>query len=105
MDQFGRVERDARGEQIEWLAACLDAQPALPQARQIAAQSLALLHLAPGQSVLEVGCGTGVFLPFLAAAVGPRGRVVGIDHAPEFVVAFRRRAEFFVEREWSSYVA
>jgi ubiquinone/menaquinone biosynthesis C-methylase UbiE len=32
-----------------------------------------------GQSVLDVGTGTGVMLPFLSRMVGPRGRVVGID--------------------------
>lgn len=33
----------------------------------------------PGATVLEVGCGTGVVLRDLAAAVGPRGRAVGVD--------------------------
>jgi ubiquinone/menaquinone biosynthesis C-methylase UbiE len=82
----------ARGEQIERLATCLDTQSVLPEAGQIAAQSLALLHLAPSQSVLEVGCGNDVFLPLLAAAVGPGGRVVGIDHSPQFVAAQERSA-------------
>lgn len=82
----------ARGEQIERLATCLDTQSALPEAGRIAAQSLALLHLSPGQSVLEVGCGTGVFLPLLAAVVGPGGRVVGIDHSPQFVAAAQERS-------------
>lgn len=33
----------------------------------------------PGQTILEVGCGTGVVLRDLATRVGPRGRVVGVD--------------------------
>jgi ubiquinone/menaquinone biosynthesis C-methylase UbiE len=37
------------------------------------------LELKPGDSVLEVGCGTGRNLPFLQSAVGSRGRVYGVD--------------------------
>jgi SAM-dependent methyltransferase len=82
----------AHGEQIAPLAAYLDGIAAMPIWRQNAERTLALLHLAPGQSVLEVGCGNGVFLPLLAAAVGPTGRVVGIDHSPQFVAAAHDRS-------------
>ena len=37
------------------------------------------LHVRPGDVVLDVGCGTGRNLPFLARAVGAEGRVVGLD--------------------------
>jgi ubiquinone/menaquinone biosynthesis C-methylase UbiE len=40
------------------------------------------LDLKPGDSVLEVGCGTGRNLPFLRNAVGRRGRVYGVDLSP-----------------------
>ncbi|MEM1044209.1 MAG: methyltransferase domain-containing protein [Bacteroidota bacterium] len=37
------------------------------------------LGVRPGQTVLDVGCGTGRNLPLLARAVGEQGRVVGLD--------------------------
>jgi SAM-dependent methyltransferase len=40
---------------------------------------LAFTGVGRGDAVLEVGCGTGVVLRALAARVGPRGRVVGVD--------------------------
>ena len=56
--------------------------------RQRAIEALAL---APGDCVLDVGCGTGLSLPALAAAVGPGGRVIGIEQSPEMVALARRR--------------
>jgi S-adenosylmethionine-diacylgycerolhomoserine-N-methlytransferase len=38
-----------------------------------------LLALAPGHTVLDVGCGTGLNFPFLAQAIGPTGAITGID--------------------------
>jgi len=37
------------------------------------------LHVRPGDTVLDLGCGTGRNLPLLARAVGEGGRVVGLD--------------------------
>ncbi len=36
----------------------------------------------PGQTVLEIGCGAGEFLPGLLQAVGPEGRVEALDLSP-----------------------
>ena len=46
------------------------------EARQ---RGLELLNIQPGESVLEIGFGTGHTLVALAKAVGPSGHVVGID--------------------------
>ena len=47
--------------------------------RGIRPRAVKRLNLKPGNRVLEVGCGTGRNLPYLARAVGPDGRVYGID--------------------------
>jgi ubiquinone/menaquinone biosynthesis C-methylase UbiE len=53
---------------------------------------IATAGVAPGQRVLDVGCGTGYFARLLGQAVGPRGLVVGVDASPEMVGYARRRA-------------
>lgn len=49
------------------------------------------LELAPGDTVVDVGCGTGLSLPLLADAVGPGGHVIGIDAAEPMLSRARRR--------------
>src|SRR5271166_4088476 len=61
-------------------------------------ESLALLldclRLGGGESVLEIGCGTGAVTLPLAKAVGAHGRVVGVDISePMLAVARQRVAE------------
>src|SRR5215471_9919935 len=45
--------------------------------------------LASGMSVLDVGCGTGAITKGIAEAVGPTGRVVGIDRDPGLIARAR----------------
>ncbi len=57
------------------------------------------LGLEPGQSVLEVGCGTGRNLKLLRDAVGDRGRVIGVDATP----AMLDEAQKLIDRHgWSN---
>jgi len=56
-----------------------------PEARAI----IEHLGLAPGSRGLDVGCGVGLYALWLAEAVGPRGRVVGVEPGAERVEAAR----------------
>lgn len=47
-----------------------------PNLRKDAARRLGLSH---GDAVLEIGCGTGRNFPHLREAVGPEGRIYGVD--------------------------
>jgi ubiquinone/menaquinone biosynthesis C-methylase UbiE len=37
------------------------------------------LHLRPGDTVLDLACGTGLNVPYLLARIGSEGRIVGVD--------------------------
>jgi len=41
--------------------------------------------LEPGQSILDVGTGTGVLIPYLIQAVGPAGSVTAIDYSENMI--------------------
>jgi demethylmenaquinone methyltransferase/2-methoxy-6-polyprenyl-1,4-benzoquinol methylase len=49
------------------------------------------LHLRAGDTVVELGCGTGHNLPLLREAVGPEGRVVGVDLTDAMLAQAHRR--------------
>lgn len=56
--------------------------------RRLAVRALAL---APGDTVVEIGCGTGLNFPLLRAAVGEEGRIVGVDLTEAMLARARRR--------------
>ncbi len=62
-----------------------------PEARALLAR-LGELGLQPGQTALDLGCGPRGILDLLAEAVGPGGRVVGLDADPAHVAAARQYA-------------
>jgi ubiquinone/menaquinone biosynthesis C-methylase UbiE len=61
-----------------------DSGPELAAVLELMKRRAALLGLHAGESVLEVGCGTGQLTGWLAEQVRP-GRVVGVDFSPEML--------------------
>jgi ubiquinone/menaquinone biosynthesis C-methylase UbiE len=62
-------------------------------------RAAARLDLKPGDRVLEIGCGTGRNFPFLREAVGPGGKVYGVDLSTGML----RRARALCRREqWTN---
>ncbi len=58
-----------------------------------------LLGLREGDKVLDVGCGTGLNFPLLAEAVGPTGRVIGLDRSSAMLTMASRR---ITDNTWSN---
>ncbi len=56
-------------------------------------QLLAIAAAQPGEAVLDLACGTGMVSLAAASAVGPAGRVLGIDLADTMVQAARQRVQ------------
>jgi ubiquinone/menaquinone biosynthesis C-methylase UbiE len=57
------------------------------------------LALKPGDLVVDLGCGTGLNLPFIEAAVGSHGTIIGVDLTDAMLDAAHLRAK---EAGWSN---
>lgn len=66
---------------------------AVPGLSSWRAHTVDSLDLASGQTVVEMGCGTGANVPGLREAVGPDGRVVGLDLTREMLDQARGHSE------------
>jgi precorrin-6B methylase 2 len=58
---------------------------------QIRARAVERLGLRGGETVLDVGCGTGASFGLLRAAVGASGRLIGIDQSGGMLAVARNR--------------
>lgn len=55
--------------------------------------ALRQLAVKPGETVLDVACGTGAVLPLLSELVTEQGQVIGIEQSPEMAEQAKRRLE------------
>lgn len=49
----------------------------------------------PGETILDIGCGNGLLTRELARAVGPFGRIIGVDPSVDMRIAARARCDDF----------
>ena len=57
------------------------------------ARVVELLDCSPGMTVVDLGAGTGYFLPYLSRAVGQSGRVLGLDVERSMVDVMAQRVQ------------
>jgi len=55
---------------------------------------LKALDLHPGDTVVEVGCGTGLNISLLQSEVGPEARIIGVDLTDSMLERARKRMGF-----------
>lgn len=61
-------------------------------ASQRPADVVAALQIEPGMTVVDLGTGTGYFLPYLSPVAGDRGRILALDIEAGMVEYVRKRA-------------
>jgi ubiquinone/menaquinone biosynthesis C-methylase UbiE len=64
----------------------------LGRERAFRERALGLAHLSVGDSVLDVGCGTGTLAIAAKRQVGQKGQVCGIDASPEMIARAGKKA-------------
>ena len=66
--------------------------PGYPQQAQ-RRRAVRALGLRPGDTVVDVACGTGQNFPLIERAIGPEGRIVGVDLTDAMLAQARQRVE------------
>jgi ubiquinone/menaquinone biosynthesis C-methylase UbiE len=62
-------------------------------------KAVAALGLKPGDTVVEIGCGTGLNFTLLERAVGSEGRIIGVDMTETMLDGARERVK---RKGWSN---
>ena len=88
-----RSERYAAG--ARWYD-LISAEPVYRAGRRI---GIAQLELHEGDTVIDIGCGTGLNFPLIQDAIGATGRLVGLDASADMLSQARRRAD---RRGWAN---
>jgi ubiquinone/menaquinone biosynthesis C-methylase UbiE len=89
VDPYRAIDRQADPRRF---ATILESRGRQPHQARLRRSFLSLARVGPGMRVLDVGCGTGVVTRDVAARVGPRGAVVGVDPSRALLAVARRQA-------------
>jgi len=63
----------------------------LPLFERLRRKAVERLGLRPGETVVDLGCGTGLSLELLERGVGPQGRIIGVEITPEMLAKAREK--------------
>ena len=62
-------------------------------------QAVAQLRLSPGDTVLDLACGTGLNFPYIQEGIGEQGLLIGLDYSQGMLAKARRKAQ---RRGWEN---
>jgi ubiquinone/menaquinone biosynthesis C-methylase UbiE len=65
----------------------------------VRARAIELLRINSGDTVLDIGCGTGLSFPTIEKSIGATGAIIGIEQSPEMLELARTRA---LENGWEN---
>jgi ubiquinone/menaquinone biosynthesis C-methylase UbiE len=85
------MKNKSGGISLDFMAGYYD-KLTLTERSRFRRKQMALIGLKEGESVLDVGCGTGVLSILSRLAVGETGRVCGIDIAPRMIRKAKEKA-------------
>ena len=63
-----------------------------PMYKNLASFLIDKAQLKSGMSVIDIGCGTGVAMPFLKKKVGKNGKIIGVDRSLEMLKIAKERS-------------
>ncbi|MBI2140464.1 methyltransferase domain-containing protein [Candidatus Woesearchaeota archaeon] len=78
---------------ISWFYNFLNGMPRLRK------KSVRKIGLAPGDTVLDIGCGTGLNFPHIMEKIGASGKIVGIDCCKEMLFNAKKLA---LKKKWKN---
>jgi len=67
--------------------------------KRLRLKTIGSLHLQPGQTVLDVGCGTGRNFSLILEKIGSTGKLVGVDYSSDMLA---RAQERVVREGWKN---